>query len=412
MRPAWLQCALLLVVWSAAAHADVPSADVAVASPTVHNDALAPGVPAPRLLVDNGARAAWSPTRRRARFAYDSIVDENNRDMAVFAMDSDGSRRVCVTCSTAVPKGFVGLMDWLPDGKHLLVTAENERSLHRRFNHPSFGIDNDLWLVSVDGKRAERIWQTRAKGGAVLNARVNRAGTLLFFAERVPTGRPLPLALRRFGPGGEDQWAGWRLHVAEIDLRQRGEAVLRNHRTLQPNGTGFYEPSGFSPGGDFIYAFTADGQRYCDDVWSFNARAGSGAGAGSANTQPRNLTNSTPTWEANGQYSANQRWFGFVSSAFNPLMRFPGADNAQLATELYLQRGASPAVRMTYFNSLPTQVAATTIAVPSTAEGVPARPTRVVARFSFSPDSRRVLMQVSPGDRTAPPQLWLQELPR
>ncbi len=412
MRSAWLQCALLLVAWSAAAHADLPSAAVGATSPTAHTDALARAVPAPRLLVDNGARAVWSPSGRRARFAYDSIVDENNRDMAVFAMDGDGGHRVCVTCSTAVPRGFVGLMDWLPDGKHLLVTAENQRSAHRRFNHPSFGIDNDLWLVSVDGKRAERIWQTSAKGGAVLNARVNRAGTLLFFAERVPTGKPLPLALRRFGPGGEDQWAGWRLHVAQIDLKRRGEAVLRNHRTLQPNGAGFYESSGFSPGGELIYAFTAEGQRYCDDVWSVDSRAGSSAGAGRANTQPRNLTNSANTWEANGQYSASKRWFGFVSSAFTPRLRFPGADNAQLATELYLQRDAGSAVRMTYFNAPTVQRVANAMAAPAAGSGVPANGVRVVSRFAFSPDSRRVLMQVTPSERTAAPQLWLQELPR
>ncbi len=406
MRPAWLQCALLLVVWSAAASGAALAAAAAATSPATRADGLVQATPAPRLLVDNGARAVWSPTRRRARFAYDSIVDENNRDMAVFAMDSDGGQRVCVTCATALPKGFVGLMDWLPDGKHLLVTAENERSAHRRFNHPSFGIDNDLWLVGVDGRRAERIWQTHAKGGAVLNARVNRAGTLLFFAERVPTGRSLPQALRRFGPGGEDQWAGWRLHVADIDLRRRGEAVLRNHRTLQPNGAGFYEPSGFSPGGDFIYAFTAAGQRYCDDVWSFST------GAGAATAQPRNLTNSTSTWEANGQYSASRRWFGFVSSAFDPRLRFPGADNAQLATELYLQRDAGPAVRMTYFNAAPTQAAGSSTAATAAGEGVTANGRRVVSRFAFSADSRRVLMQVTPTDRAAPPQLWLQELPR
>ena len=416
MRPASLQNVLIhlaLAVGTAIAIAATGPVAAAAGSPSGDAPgALAQTVRPPHLLVANGARPVWSPLRRRPRFAFDSIVDENNRNMAVFVMDGAGEQRVCMTCTATIPRGFVGMMDWLPDGKHLLVTAENERSLHRRFNHPSFGVDNDLWLVSVDGKRTERIWRTSTKGGAVLNARVNRAGTQLLFAERLPTAKPLPQALRRFGPGGEDAWAGWRLHVADIDLRRQGEAVLRNHRTLQPNGAGFYEPSGFAPDGALLYAFTPEGQRYCDDVWSFAQGKRSGAQSGTERTQPRNLTNSTATWEEHGQYTADLRWFGFVSSAFNPQLRFPGADNAQLVTELYLQRGTDVAQRLTSFNAPAAPAVAHSNASPSAGGGVHLAGGRVVSRFAFSPDSRRVLMQVSPSDRTAPPQLWLQELPR
>jgi hypothetical protein len=350
----------------------------------------------PRLLVDNGARAAWSPARRRARIAFDAVVDENNRNMAVFSVDATGGQRTCVTCATAVPNGFVGMMDWLPDGRHLLVSAENERSQHRRFNQPSFGVDNDLWLVSLDGRRAERIWRSPARGGAVLSARVDRTGKRILFAERVATGRQLPAALRRFGAWGEDVWAGWQLHVADIDLRKRGEAVLRNHRVLQPNGPGFYEASGFAPDGALLYVWTPAGQRYSDDVWRI-AREGA---------TPVNLTARPESWDEHGVYSPDRRWFGFVSSRFDAGLRYPAADNSVLATELFLQRVLPPANALG--DALPQR--ATAFNAPQVTAGAATR--RVVSRLTWSPDSRQLLMQVSQADRTAPSQLWLLDVPR
>ncbi len=358
-----------------------------------------------RLFMDNGARAAWSPARRRQRIAFDAVVDENNRNMAVFTVDVDGNQRTCVTCATAVPNGFLGMMDWLPDGRHLLVSAENERSQHRRFNQPSFGVDNDLWLVSLDGRRVERIWRSPARGGAVLSARVDRTGKRLFFAERVATGTPLPAALRRFGAWGEDVWAGWHLHVADIDLRKRGEAVLRNHRVLQPNGPGFYEASGFAPDGALLYSFTPPGQRYSDDVWRI-AREGA---------TPENLTLSPGSWDEHGLQSPDRRWMAFASSRFDPALRYPVADNADLATELFLMREGGAPARASAFNARP---AATEV---SPAVGPQAPPAAtpmhgtarwVVSRLAWSPDSRRLLMQVSQPDRSATPQLWMLDLPR
>lgn len=393
-RRVWF--AALLALWTGVLGALPAATPMAAAAPAAAPPAAvpAPAVGTPRLLVDNGARAAWAPSRRRQRIAFDAVVDDNNRNMAVFTVDAQGGQRTCVTCGTAVPNGFVGMMDWLPDGRHLLVGAENERSQHRRFNQPAFGIDNDLWLVSVDGKRVERIWRSPHRGGAVLNARVDRRGKLLFFAERVPTGTQLPTALRQFGAWGEDVWAGWHLHVAEIDLRKRGEAVLRNHRVLQPNGPGFYESSGFSPDGGMLYAWSAPNHRFSDDVWHI-ARE---------NAAPVNLTDRADSWDEHGLYSPDRRWFGYVSSRFEGGLRYPGADNAELSTELFLQRGNAAAMRATAFN-LPVGSAAG-----AAANGVRAR--RVVSRLTFSPDSRHVLMQVSQADRTAPAQLWVLDLPR
>lgn len=401
-RRAWL--AALAALWAGVLCALPASAPMAAAAPAASAPAspapvavsAVPAFGAPRLLVDNGARAAWSPSRRRQHIAFDAVVDDNNRNMAVFTVDAQGGQRTCITCGTAVPNGFVGMMDWLPDGRHLLVSAENERSQHRRFNQPSFGIDNDLWLVSTDGRRVERIWRSPHRGGAVLNARVDRRGKLLFFAERVPTGTPLPTALRQFGAWGEDVWAGWHLHVAEIDLRKRGEAVLRNHRVLLPNGPGFYESSGFTPDGGMLYAYSAPGHRFSDDVWHIARETAA----------PVNLTDRADSWDEHGLYSPDRQWFGFVSSRFDGGLRYPGADNAELSTELFLQRRNAAPVRASAFN-LP---AASPHIAAASATG--ARTRRVVSRITFSPDGRQVLMQVTQADRTAPAQLWALDLPR
>jgi hypothetical protein len=184
--------------------------------------------------------------------------------------------------------------------------------------------------------------------------------------------------------------------VADIDLRKRGEAVLKNHRVLQPNGPGFYEASGFAPDGALLYAWTPAGQRFSDDVWRI-AREGA---------VPVNLTASPGSWDEHGVYSPDARWFGFVSSRFDPGLRYPAADTSVLATELFLQRvlppanasGAASPQRATAFNALQVTGGATT--------------RRVVSRLTWRPDSRQLLMQVSQADRAAPSQLWLLDVPR
>jgi hypothetical protein len=341
-----------------------------------------PQAPFPtQLFLDNAGRVAWHHGAGHDLIAYDSVVDPSTYHMEVFTIRPDGSGKFCVTCNAPIPKGMRGQMEWHPGGEYLVFQAENGRSQHKNYNHPSWGIDSDLWMIRKDGTGAQKIWGPDVNGGAVLHARFSRDGKLIAFAERLPTGRQMPPILRAFGPWGENQWDGWSLHFAAVDLTRSGLDVLSNHRRTQPSGTGFYETSGFTPDGKLIYSHTDNGRPYCDDIFVVNVDGRVGF----------NFSNSPSTWEEHGQFAPNGQHFAFISSRADKSLHFPRSKARDLTTELFMQRGDNPPVQLTRANDGGTR--------------------KVVSRFAWSPDSKRILYQVAEFKAGVQPQLWMLELP-
>jgi Tol biopolymer transport system component len=294
--------------------------------------------PAPVQLAESGGRVAWYGGSAHDLIAFDApagrIEGRAGADTEVYVVRPDGSGRTCVTCDAAsIRKGFVGQPAWHPDGEHLVVQVENDNSERQVWNHLSFGIDNDLWLIRRDGSGARRLWASRDKHAA-LHPHFSPDGKRLVFAERVPTGRLLDRPLmRRRAPAGESQWEGWRIHFADVDLSRPGEAALSNHRAIEPNGPGFYETHGFAPDGRIVYSFTAGGAAYVDDCYS----------ARPDGSDVRNLTRSRATWDEHARYSPDGRRLAFMSSRFQPDLVFPGPRPRALRAELYVsEEGGAP----------------------------------------------------------------------
>jgi Tol biopolymer transport system component len=278
----------------------------------------------------------------------------------------------------AIPKGFVGQPAWHPDGEHLVIQVENENSEHKFYNHVSFGIDNDLWLVDRGGTSAQRIW-TSADKHAALHPHFSPDGRRLIFAERIPTGEKLRrLLVRRLAPGGENQWTGWRIHIADADISKRGTEVLSNHRTIQPNGPGFYETHGFGPDGRIVYSFTPGGETYVDDSYSANPDG----------SDPANLTRSPWSWDEHAQFSPDGRRLAFISSRMDEDLRFPGSRPTDLRTELFLEEGGQDPRPITDMNG---------------------RKGRriVVSDFDWDREGRRIVFQVADIDASRPPEIWM-----
>ncbi|UCH73285.1 MAG: hypothetical protein JSU82_13130 [Rhodospirillales bacterium] len=311
------------------------SPPAAVAAP-----AVAP-VDSIRLITPAGGRLDWYRGRAHELIAYDAVVDARRRDTQVFTMKPDGTSVTCVTCKAPLPRGFIGQPAWHPDGAHLVVQAESENSRHGLFNHMAWGINNDLWLVSRDGHRAERIWRTPPNHGA-LHPQFDATGRRLMFAERVATGEVIGGRwLERVGAGGENQWAGWRVHIADVDLSQSGTAILSNHRVLFATQPGFYETHEFAGADRIVFSHTEGGQPYVDDIF---IATDEGAGR-------RALIRSPATWDEHGSFSPSGGALAFVSSRADPSWRFPGSDVRTLRTELFLKAG-DRTVQITDFNRL------------------------------------------------------------
>jgi hypothetical protein len=328
--------------------------------------------------IENGGRVSWYKGDRHDLIAYDSISDSSTKNMDVYTIRPDATGRRCVTCSSSMSQGFKGQMDWHPNGTHLVLLAEGRNSDHKFFNHPAWGVDNDLWMIRSDGTGAQIIWSPSEPGGGVLHPHFSHDGRTLMFAERRPIGRQLPRLLRGFGPHGENMWEGWRIHMADFNVNAQGTAVLTNHRTITPSGTGFYEPSGFTPDGRILYSYTGQGQPYCDDIFVANTDG--------SNT--RNLTNNSSTWDEHGLYSPNGRYFSFMSSMGNPNLQFPRAKARDLTTEVYIKDGDSEPMQATRMNEESGRK-------------------MVVSRYSWNRSSNRIVFQVAALDNSRDPALWM-----
>lgn len=300
---------------------------------------VSPRVLSLRRISANGGRVDWFKGDQHELIAYDAITDPATHNTDLFTMQPDGSQPRNLTGSAGLRKGYLGQPAWHPDGEHIVFQVENANSPHRLFNNPMWGFDNDLWLIKRDGSGAECIWET-SPNGAALHPHFNATGTQLVFAERVATGRKVTGALAAFAPGGENQWEGWRIHLADFDLGKPGKQKLSHHRTLFAETRGFYETHGFLQNGDLVYSHTAEGAPYVDDVYRAHPDG----------KDPVNLTGSPATWDEHGCYSPDERLLAFMSSRADRTWQAPRSTSRTLRTELFVKTPTGPVEQLTALN--------------------------------------------------------------
>ena len=342
-----------------------------------------------RMLTDQGGRVAWyTGDGKDGLIAFDAIVSNWNKNTEVFTMDPDGSGRKCVTCNSAIPKGFVGQPDWWRDGDLLVVQAENANSTHGLYNHQAWGINEDLWVVRKDGSGAEKIWSSPKNNGA-LHPHFSRDGTKLIFAERIATGKSLP-ALAKQTPGGENPWDGWQIHIADFDPTKSGEAKLSNHRVIKPNGSGFYETHAVSRDGrKIIFSFTPNGKPYVDDTYTANLDG----------TGVQNLIESPSTWDEHGNFSPDGTRLAFISSRVNPSWAAPASNVTTLRTEIFIKNMQTGAItQLTHRNE----------------NGSPSK-RYLTSDFDWDATGKRIVFQVAPVDAKSgtadSPEIWITNVP-
>ncbi len=336
-------------------------------------------------LTANGGRLAWYTGPEHELIAYDAVVDPRNAATEVFVMQADGSQARCITCTMHFPKGagFVGQPAWYPDGKHLVIQVENANSRHTRFNHMSWGIDADLWLISIDGARAERIWASAAQHAA-LHPHFSDDGRLLVFSERLTTPR---VTRRPFHPwaviGGQNPWDGWAIHIATVDVQASGTSVLVNHRRIMPNGSGFYETHSISSDGRIVYSHTGGGAPYVDAIFE----------TGASGLAPRQLIANPQSWDEHGAFAPNGRSLAFISSRADAGWRAPDSRPDTLTTELFLRSVDGRIHQLTAFN-----------------ERANGGKRYLVSDFDWDRSGQRIAFQLAPipgSGKPDPAQIWL-----
>jgi len=290
-------------------------------------------------IADNGGRVSWYQGQAHSKVLFDRVTNALSANTDVFMMEPDGSNVECLTCDiTEITNRFVGQPVWHPDGIHCIIQVENANSSHTRYEHVSFGLNNDLWLLNTQTKTAEKMISSLLNGAA-LHPQFNPSGDKLMYSRRIATGVVIP-ALVGVTPGGENHWSGWNIEIRDFDMSASGPAKVGGGGLFRPNGNGFYETHSIDQ--NIVYSFTPNGLGYVDDCYSTDL-----------NFQNQiNITQNPNRWEEHLTYSPSKNHFIFISSRHDTGWEYPQSDTRTISTELFMKNPICGAPKqLTQFNS-------------------------------------------------------------
>jgi hypothetical protein len=349
-----------------------------------------PSVTVVQISSDAG-RVAWyrGSVQAHELLAFDRVVNTSNGYTQIYTMKPDGSNESPVTGAMAQPfsDGFIGQPEWHPDGDHIIFQVKEGGG--SRFEHMSFGINNDLWLIKKDGSGAEKLL-TCATNAAILHPHFNSTGDKLIWADREPTGVPLGIWITAGAPGGENPWAGWRIAIADFDINAAAGNKVSNIQYLFSGGTassrGFFETHGFYAGDTRItWSRTLNGDPYVDDIFSCKLDG----------SDVQQIVNNPGVWEEHGTYAPGETAVAFNSSRVDPSWSYPGSTASTLSLEVYLLEGGN-VTQLTDFNTSLTK-------------------RYLTSDFEWDRSGTRIVVEVVPVDKlTSTPgtaELWMITLP-
>ena len=315
-------------------------------------------VVATRTLTEDGGRLDWC--HASDTIAFDRVIRRGVSE--VFTIDPDGSGERCLTCATpGLPAGIRGQPAWHPSCRFLVIQVRGRHFDGNRFEFVSWGIHNDLWIVSADGMSAQLLVEVGPLG-ASLHPHFSDIGDRLIWTVREPTGRAIrqPLVPRHRTPGRENPWDGWHIAIADFGVSD-GRYTLSRRRELFRGRGGFFETHALV--GDTIYfSHTALGRPFVDEV--FRARSN---GRGWIN-----LSESPGTWEEHAEPSPGGQLVTFNSSRGFDWAHPPDLA-ATLRTELWARTADGRTVRITRYN-----------------EGLGPRQRAIASDYAWGPNGQRI----------------------
>ncbi len=309
------------------------------------------------VIAADGGRVDWSHTIDRV--AFDAKGDDGYFD--VYLMSGNGKEVVSLTDGNPLAGHLHnGNPAWHPSGEYLVFQSEKtERHWGLGVpwdfvyaSQPGVGINNDLWLITVDGRHVWRLtdqptatlpWQTFH---AVLNPHFSDSGRKLVWTERI---------------GGGGNWGTWVIHVADFTFAFDDEKpdasvppVLSNVRTIAAPSN-FWESHGFLPGSEthLTFAGNVDGQHeYGSDVGVIDlAECAPAATDGVEKCAHVNLTATPEEWDEAVQVTPDGGEIAWMSSNGYGIRASDPAWWTWLQTEYWVMNtDGSDKTQLTYFN--------------------------------------------------------------
>lgn len=333
-----------------------------------NTSSTSPTVASAVVMLDPGGNVDWSPDGQL--IVYD-VPDAQNWT-GTWIMNADGSNKRSLTSGNpmAPTKLHLGNPAWHPSLQWIIVQGVDEPfyKLHpskdeaykQRIMDVGVGIGNELWAVSVDGKRFVRLTNVTSEGGlsaGVLHPHFSHNGKLLTWAQRIGEAKD--------DPGGE-----WALKIADVAVAS-DLVHLTNIRTFQPckGPQKLYETHEFSHDDtQLLFSSNSDGQTVMGfDIYRLDIASG----------QATRLTHTPDEWDEHAQFSPDGTRILWASSMN------AGARLTLLKLELWtMAPDGSDKKQLTFFND------------PNSPMSLKDPFGSVPADSAWSPDGKRIAVHV------------------
>lgn len=276
-------------------------------------------------VIEDGGRLDWS--EKLNLIVFDRKAGDNFYD--VWTMNPDGSNQVCITCDNPdLPQGHIGQPEWHPSGEYIVLQAEKENheggSLKSR---PGVGVDNDLWVITADGKSAHQLTNLPLDK-AVLHPKFSHKGDKIIWTQMI-----------KAPPGGETLGGEWEIKMADF-IVEENDIHLENIISLDVGKNVFFETHGFSED-DSRIIFTANMEpnqpAWAMDIYVMDLKT----------KEIKNLTNSND-WDEHAHFSPGEEkivWMSSKESGTNP------EEMSTMTTDLWIMNvDGTEKKRLTHFS--------------------------------------------------------------
>jgi Tol biopolymer transport system component len=188
---------------------------------------------------EHGLDVSWDQSGSD-RIAYS--VKEADDYYDIHLANPTGANDVCLTCNhVALPNKHIACPYWHPSGKWLLMTVEKASHPGSSTDAlPGFGAYCDIWVMSVDAKKAYKIVDlVNDFDHGVIAPRFSHDGKHIVWTDR--KAKPALLDLKQ-------TFGFWTIKLADFHFGIADSVpVVDNIRTFEPGENAFYECYGFSP---------------------------------------------------------------------------------------------------------------------------------------------------------------------
>ena len=301
-----------------------------------YNDSLPADVVEISVIHDSGGRVSWCEENKF--IAVDLPGGDGYYDL--YRMRRDGSKLKNLTAGKAgkLPQLNIGQPAWHPSGDFIVFQAQDPAlgfppgytpSLKRWVTSPGIGVNNNLWITTLDGRKFWQLTNVKTWRG-VLHPQFSPDGKKLIWSEKV-----------------DNEYDGsighWVIKLANFSVKNNKPRLKKIQILKQPD-LQLCETHGFSPDGKkLIFSGIKNGKSYFEfEIYVLDMK-----------TMDRTRLTNNDEWDEHAHFSPDGEWIVYSSSEGIPQNKVITElrDLRKIKLDYWIMKAdGSGKQRITYFN--------------------------------------------------------------